>query len=173
MAKQRNSWPGTADSAARICEQPTGEHNRAQAKRVDNPLVAVPQVDREHMELHAQGIAFSAAVVAGAPRAELFIRATQLLEDFERHFASEESLMQATSFPGLKAHVKDHRNLIEQMSGLRDDIGSGVIQRCDALAVFVQLWAEQHKAGPDAQFARFLSEEQARGSATTVMSTVH
>jgi hemerythrin len=121
-------------------------------------------MDREHLELHAGEIAFSAAVVAGAPRAELFIRATQLLEDFQRHFESEEGLMRFSNFPGLEPHMEDHRKLIEQMSGLRDDIGSGVISRCDALALFVRLWAEQHVSGPDASFARFLAGKKTRAS---------
>jgi hemerythrin-like metal-binding protein len=119
-------------------------------------------LDREHHELHAQEIAFSAAVVAGASRAELFIRATWLLEDFQRHFDSEESLMRSNNFPGLEPHLEEHRKLIEQMCGLRDDIGSGVVSRCDALAVFVRLWTEQHVAGPDTAFAHFLAGKKVR-----------
>ena len=127
-------------------------------------------MDREHLELHAQEIAFSAAVVAGAPRAELFIRATWLLEDFQRHFDSEESLMRSNNFPGLEPHIEEHRKLIEQMSGLRDDIGSGVISRYDALAVFVRLWVEQHVAGLDTDFARFLGEKKARCGASLTLT---
>ncbi len=58
------------------------------------------------------------------------------------------------------------------MSGLRDDIGSGVVSRCDALAVFVRLWADQHMAGPDAHFAGFLEEQNARRVAS-MASVVH
>ena len=141
-----------------MTKQPT------QTRRGGNLSSALPQMEREHLELHAGEIAFSAAVVAGAPRAELFIRATQLLEDFQRHFESEEGLMRFSKFPGLEPHMEEHRKLIEQMSGLRDDIGSGVISRCDALALFVRLWAEQHVAGPDASFARFLARKKTRPS---------
>jgi hemerythrin-like metal-binding protein len=88
-----------------------------------------------------------------------------LLEDFQRHFDSEEGLMKSTDFPGLQPHAEEHRKLIAQMSGFRDDIGTGVIRRCDALASFVRLWADQHLAGPDAQFARFLDEQEARRAA--------
>ena len=141
-----------------------------QIRRGGNLQVAVPQMDREHLELHTQEIAFSAAVVAGAPRAELFIRATWLLEDFQRHFDSEEGLMRSNHFPGLEPHIEEHRKLIEQMSGLRDDIGSGVISRCDALAVFVGLWVEQHVAGPDTSFVNFLGEKKARCGASLVLT---
>ncbi len=141
-----------------------------QIGRGGNLHVAVHQMDREHLELHAQEIAFSAAVVAGAPRAELFIRATWLLEDFQRHFNSEEALMRSSDFPGLVPHIEEHRKLTEQMSGLRDDIGSGVISRCDALAVFVRLWVEQHVAGLDASFVNFLDEKKARCGANLVLT---
>ena len=104
-----------------MTKQPT------QTRRGGNLIAALPQMEREHLELHAGEIAFSAAVVAGAPRAEIFIRATQLLEDFQRHFESEEGLMRFSKFPGLEPHMEEHRKLIEQMSGLRDDIGSDVI----------------------------------------------
>jgi hemerythrin-like metal-binding protein len=162
MAKQRTRFVDPVDSIMNICEQASQERDEKQTRRADDLLGASPQIEREHLELQAAGIAFSAAVVAGASRAELFIRATWLLEDFQRHFDSEEGLMRSNSFPGLKPHIDEHRKLIEQMSGLRDDIGSGVVNRCDALAVFVRLWAEQHMAGPDAHFARFLDEEKAR-----------
>jgi hemerythrin-like metal-binding protein len=165
MAKQSTRLAGTIDSCVSTCEQPSRKSDEKQTSRADDLLGAAPQIEREHLELQAAGIAFSAAVVAGATRAELFIRATWLLEDFQRHFDSEEGLMRSNSFPGLKPHVDEHRKLIDQMSGLRDDIGSGVVNRCDALAVFVRLWSEQHMAGPDAHFARFLDEEKARNGA--------
>jgi hemerythrin len=151
------------DSSVSTCEQLTRNSDTQQIRRGGNLQLAVPQMDREHLELHAQEIAFSAAVVAGAPRAELFIRATWLLEDFRRHFDSEEALMRSNNFPALELHIEEHRKLIEQMNGLRDDIGSGVISRCDALAVFVRLWVEQHVAGPDTHFAQFLAGEGSRG----------
>ena len=146
-----------------MAKQLTATSDTTQISRRRNLQEAVPQMDREHLELHAQEIAFSAAVVAGASRAELFIRATWLLEDFQRHFDSEEGLMRSSNYPGLEPHIEEHGKLIEQMSGLRDDIGSGVISRCDALAVFVRLWAEQHLAGADSDFARFLTGEKTRG----------
>jgi hemerythrin len=160
MAKQR-TVAGKIDSSVSTGEQPPRKSDRTQTRGGDNPTGRA-QMDREHLELHVREIEFSAAVVSGASRAELFIRATQLLEAFRYHFDSEESLMRSNTFPGLEPHIEEHRKLIEQMSGLRDDIGSGVISRCDALAVFVRLWSEQHMAGPDTQFARFLDEEKAR-----------
>ena len=79
--------------------------------------------------------------------------------------------MRSNGFPGLKQHSDEHRRLIEQMSGLRDDVDSGVIRRCGALALFVRSWAEQHIAGPDAKFVHFLDEGKTgcRSSGTSMV----
>jgi len=119
-------------------------------------------MDREHLQLLVQEVEFSAAVDAEASRAEILVRLTQLLKSFQRHFDSEEELMRASSFPGLKQHSDEHLKLIAQMSGLRDDLYSGVINRCSALALFVGCWTEQHMAGPDMHFANFLKRGEDR-----------
>ena len=111
--------------------------------------------------LLALEIEFSAAVTAGASRAELFIRLSQLVEVFQSHFDTEEVSMQLNGFPGLKLHAEEHRKLIRQIGYLRDDIGTGVISRCDALALFVRLWTEQHMAGLDLHYQDFLREKDA------------
>ena len=104
---------------------------------------------------------FSAAVDAGASRAEIELRVTQLIEAFRVHFGSEERHMQSSSFPELTPHADEHRKLIAQMTGLRDGLGSGDVMLCDALALFVRLWTEQHIAGPDRSFAEFLGDGEA------------
>ena len=124
-------------------------------------LLSVPQVDREHGALIAQVNEFSVAVDLGAVRGELEIRLTQLIEGFQRHFESEEALMEANGYPGLKAHAGEHRKLIAEMTELRDGLGSGGIQLCGALALFARLWTERHILGADADFARFLHEGKA------------
>jgi hemerythrin-like metal-binding protein len=128
----------------------------------DHLLLSVPQLDKQHRELIAEVNEFSAAVDAGASRAELEQRVTQLMEDFQVHFGSEERLMQSSSFPGLTPHADEHGRLIAQMTGLRDGLGSGGVQLCNALVLFVRLWAEQHIAGQDRTFAQFLGDGNAR-----------
>jgi hemerythrin-like metal-binding protein len=128
-------------------------------RRADHTVMCLTQMDREHWMLLAQKNEFTAAVNAGASRAELFIRLTQLTEGFQSHFDSEEGMMRSSNFTGLKLHTDEHRKLIGQIGGLRDGLGSGIVNRCDALGHFVRLWTEQHMTGPDASFAHFLHEE--------------
>src|ERR1019366_5195723 len=127
----------------------------------DHLLLSVPQIDNQHRMLIALVNEFSAAVDAGASRAELELRVTQLIEAFRVHFASEERLMHSSSFPELTPHADEHRKLIAQMTGLRDGLGSGDVMLCDALALFVRLCTEQHIAGLDRSFAQFLHEGKA------------
>jgi hemerythrin len=129
-----------------------------QEKWGDNLSLSVPQADREHAALIAQVNDFSDALDAGAARAQLEMRLTRLIEGFQKHFDSEEALMRSSAFSGLEPHAEEHRKLIGQMSGLRDDLGSGWVKLCGALGLFVRIWTEQHITGPDAEFARFLQE---------------
>ena len=124
----------------------------------DHLLLSVPQIDNQHRKLIAAVNEFSVAVDAGSSRAELELRVTQLMEAFQAHFVSEERLMQSSSFPGLAPHADEHRKLIAQLTGLRDGLGSGDVKICDALALFVRIWTEQHIAGPDRTFAHFLGD---------------
>jgi hemerythrin len=128
----------------------------AKAKWGSNLSLSVPEMDGEHWALILEADNFSAAVDAGASRTELELRLTRLIEGFQNHFVDEESLMRSRNFPGTEAHAGEHRKLIGQMVGLRDALGSGGVKLCDALALFVRLWTEQHILGPDANFAQFL-----------------
>lgn len=132
------------------------------AELADNLLLSVPQMDREHLELIARANEFSDAVDREASRPELELRLTQLIEGFQKHFDSEEGLMRSHSFPGLKAHAEEHRNLIVQLSGLRDDLSSGIVNRCFTLVRFVRHWTEAHITGADTDFANFFHEAKAR-----------
>ena len=67
-----------------------------QAKCGDTLLLSLSQIDREHWELIAEENEFARAVEAGASRAELEIRLTRLIQGFQSHFQSEESLMRPT-----------------------------------------------------------------------------
>ena len=118
-------------------------------------------MDDEHRVLISQANEYSAAVDAGASRAELELRMTQLIEAFQLHFKSEEGLMRSSNFPGLTLHADQHRKLIAQMTGLRDGLGSGGVQLCNALMLFARLWTEQHITGPDTAFAQFLHDGKA------------
>ena len=133
-----------------------------QAKCGDTLLLSLSQIDREHWELIAEENEFARAVEAGASRAELEIRLTRLIQGFQSHFQSEESIMRLNGFPALERHAAEHRKLIGQIRELRDALESGVVKLCETLAGFVGLWAEQHIKGPDACFEQFLEK---RGTA--------
>jgi hemerythrin-like metal-binding protein len=124
--------------------------------RGDNLLLSVPQMDREHLTLLALENEFSVAVDSEASRAELEMRLTQLIEGFKSHFESEEWLMRSNGFPELKMHRNEHLNLEKKLSMLRDDLGSGVVNRCSALIDFVRLLTGQHIQGADTELAHFL-----------------
>jgi hemerythrin-like metal-binding protein len=136
--------------------------------RAESLLLSVPHMDREHLELIAQENEISIAVDAEASRAELEMLLTQLIDGFKSHFDSEERLMRSNRFPKLKVHTDEHRQLIARLNGLREDLASGVINRCCALVYFVRLWTQQHVTVADADFAKFLHARESRDRGTRV-----
>ncbi len=118
-------------------------------------LVSVPQMDLEHLALIAQVNEFSAAVDRGPPRPTRFARLA-LIAAVRNHFDSEEGLMRSSGYPAIKAHEEEHRKLIAQMTGLRDDLCAGTVSACHTLVLFVRAWTEQHITGMDRSFQHFL-----------------
>jgi hemerythrin len=139
-----------------------GPGDMIQSIPVEHLLLSVPQMDDEHRALISQANECIAAVDADASHAEFQVRLTQLIAAFQAHFDSEEVLMRSSGFPGLTPHAEEHHKLIEQMKGLRDDVGRGDIQICGALALFVRLWTEKHITGQDLSFAQFLGAGSVR-----------
>ena len=122
----------------------------------DHLLLSVPQLDNQHRDLIAMVNDFLTAADARASRDDLEPRMTRLVRAFQVHFDSEEGMMRSSGYPGFAAHGDEHRKLIEQMTGLRDSVGTGEVQACGALVLFVRLWTEQHITGADHAFAEFL-----------------
>jgi hemerythrin-like metal-binding protein len=133
-------------------------------------LVFVPRLDAEHHRLLAQSNQFAGAVAEGATSAELEVRLKNLIDSFEQHCESEEEAMRNAGYPQAAEHTEEHRRLIAQIKGLRDDLSAGSVQVCNALAVFVQVWTERHIAGPDAALAVYLREGRGSGAAAAAAS---
>ncbi|SPE40775.1 hypothetical protein SBA3_3920007 [Candidatus Sulfopaludibacter sp. SbA3] len=129
-----------------------------QTKKIESLLLSVPQMDDDHTALITQEDEFSTAVAADAPRAELFVRLTQLIEAFRYHFDCEESMMRSNRFKSWKRHAQEHLTLIEQMSWLRDDLAAGTVNQCGAMVLCMRDWTEQHIIGADKRFACYLHE---------------
>ena len=66
------------------------------------------------------------------------------------HFAVEESLMRLLSYPGIEAHLAQHRKLTEQLEKFRRRAQDFDI--ADGLSGFIQTWLIDHVNDFDRQF---------------------
>lgn len=72
------------------------------------------------------------------------------------HFAVEESLMRLLSYPGIDAHLAEHRKLVEQLEKFRQRAQDFDV--ADGLSSFIQTWLIDHVDSYDRKFvAHFLA----------------
>ena len=72
------------------------------------------------------------------------------------HFAVEESLMRLLSYPGIDAHLAEHRKLVEQLEKFRQRAQDFDV--ADGLSGFIQTWLIDHIDQYDRKFvAHFLA----------------
>src|SRR5579863_1765826 len=112
-------------------------------------FLSVPEMDAEHHELVDIIENLRNAVAAGACADDCRRTLLELIQAAAKHFASEEQLMTTSGYSGYAEHRAQHEKLLAQLRGAESDFESGVIHPCDALSLFVEVWATEHILGPD------------------------
>jgi hemerythrin-like metal-binding protein len=124
-------------------------------KTTDWKELGFPEIDREHRAL-ARIVRELQVAVAGGGRSETSALLEQLDSYSRFHFATEENAMRATAFPGIDAHILQHRRFSARITLFRSqrsrrDTGPELLN-------FVRRWFRTHTMGADEQFALFLRE---------------
>ncbi len=114
------------------------------------------EIDGQHRELVNCASRLQAAIREGQAHEQIRPMLSALIAFTEMHFTSEEEMMLAHAFDGHAAHRSEHQNLLEQLRLVDNELSAGRIESCQALALFVQVWVEQHILSLDRQFAEFL-----------------
>jgi hemerythrin-like metal-binding protein len=74
------------------------------------------------------------------------------------HFAHEERLMRAHGYPGLDAHLAEHRALTEKVVAFQSEFENGKALMTVQLLNFLKDWLQHHIAESDQKYAPFLKE---------------
>jgi len=114
-----------------------------------------PEIDREHRAL-ARIVRELEAAVEGGGRSETSALLEQLDSYSRFHFATEENAMRATTFPGIDAHIIQHRKFSARIALFHYQRRGG--DPGPELLNFVQHWFRTHTLGADEKFAAFLRE---------------
>ena len=122
-------------------------------------LLNVAEIDRQHREVVDCASRLSAAISEGQAQEQLRPMLSALIAFAEMHFACEEAMMLAHAFDGHAAHKSEHQKLLKQIYLVDKDLASGCIGPSQVLALFVQVWIDQHILSFDRQFAEFLKSK--------------
>lgn len=118
--------------------------------------VGVVQIDNEHRLIC--GLINDLLKVAEAGptiQAQVLERSwTKLLDAIERHFASEEQLLDDAGYPELLAHRQQHRDLVEQLDRYRS---KGALMVNSEMVAFLRHWFQHHLQTEDQIYATFLN----------------
>lgn len=93
------------------------------------------------------------AVASGKPREDVDALLQSLLDTSNAHFTGEELLMRMHSWERYAQHVEEHRQLLEDLQGMRISFETGQGAALTATATRVQAWLANHIRTHDHAFA--------------------
>ena len=127
----------------------------------------LPELDAQHHRVFER-IQQLSALSSHADRPKIH----SLLEDIERlaqrHFASEERLMADVGYPEASRHAQEHRQLLREMEGYREnEVFSG-----RQLTLVLTNWLVSHTMMQDRRLAIFVLEQEARALGLSITELI-
>lgn len=92
-----------------------------------------------------------------SPPEELATVLGELAEYAQKHFSSEEQLMEKYKFHGLEGHIAEHRLYESKIAGFKDGLGSEDEKVRRDVLEFLADWWMGHIQGCDKEYTRFLN----------------
>jgi hemerythrin len=118
--------------------------------------VQIPSIDAQHQRLFALAEELHVAMSQGKAKAVLEQSLAALVDYTKAHFAAEEQLMNQYHFPDAADHKIEHEKLTSQVLSLQKKFRAGEKTLSITLMVFLKNWLENHIAGSDQQYSRFI-----------------
>jgi hemerythrin len=84
---------------------------------------------------------------------------TELIECTREHFETEERMMLEHGYPEYGAHMREHRDLMEQLETVRRKVTGGSGPVFAAAADFSSDWVMVHLLGSDKKLGAFLNRK--------------
>lgn len=125
----------------------------------DTISIHVARMDRHHLKL----VEIANAVIENLPRdgnRKSLLSVFDALIDYARyHFEAEEKLMASYAYPGLEMHRVKHRDLLLQVSKLRDQITAGKVPNQAEFQGYFESWLISHIREDDRKYGAFLNSK--------------
>lgn len=122
-------------------------------------LINVPQFDEEHGQLfQIADLLRQQLLDQQDPQAAR--RTFDVLDRYVRtHFANEERVMQQYGYPDYYAHRQIHRNLLAQLTVMRQQLDDWRPSAVKMFATSIALWAAGHIVAEDTKLGKFLQAQ--------------
>lgn len=106
--------------------------------------IGIGALDGQHRELVAQVNRIAHAIDRKKPAAEINALMDELVRLARDHFTFEEGLMTEYGFPGMEAHAREHRSLLERLANLSAVLHTSNPHKVELVLAFITDWAELH-----------------------------
>ncbi len=121
--------------------------------------IGIPEIDEQHKQLFDCIDRLEAAGDDRQRELAVYFVMEQLTDYVRIHFAVEEIVMRLFDYPGLDAHVAEHRAFEAR---LKEFEGTELIEDVHAQAAhFLREWLVKHIQGSDRRYATYLLENGA------------
>lgn len=111
------------------------------------------EMDAQHQTLFA----LVNALLAATEKSHLMEALANLTKHTRDHFAHEEAVMRSMNYPGLKAHVEQHNNLLTKLGHASELISNYTLTMAN-LESFFAAWLQNHMETLDAPLAAYIQQ---------------
>ena len=121
-----------------------------------NLSVGIEFIDADHQQSITLLSEFQELMVSGRTRAAAIEKLDELIEFCEQHFRLEERLMKENNYREFAQHQALHKDLLRQISDLRERLVSGATDIGPEVMEFLKEWLMRHILESDKHFGGFL-----------------
>ena len=115
-------------------------------------------IDDDHERLVVLASEVEALIIAGSPAGEIRAKFLELRQHSLAHFGREEAYMEASHYPALHAHRREHLELAEWLHHIEESLCSDPPTANDAtdnqVIAFFEAWIDRHLRLLDAPAVR-------------------
>ncbi len=121
--------------------------------------VGVRILDQQHGVLLDTLNQLSVGIAGGAPANEVRELIERLVDYTQRHFQSEEALMEQYGFPGRLEHQAEHQRLLAQIVDAARAMQLGEPVHLRTMVGYVRQWFVTHTEGIDRVLGEWLNQQ--------------
>lgn len=121
--------------------------------------IGVKQFDEQHMVLFELINNLAAAMSKGEASSKIGEVLGELIKYADIHFKTEEKVFEKYGYPGCEEHTVIHKNLVDTVIGLQDDLNRGKKVMSTEVLDFLQNWIYGHIMVEDKKYEEFLTSK--------------